>query len=96
VLLVLAIPDLPYGYYRFLRWVICAGSIYHAYLSYETEKKFWIILYAIIAILFNPIIPIYLDKNIWVVIDMIVAILILISFFFIKKIKEEKKSGAGA
>jgi len=32
-----------------------------------------------IAILFNPIIPVYLTKEIWVVIDFIIAIVFLIS-----------------
>jgi hypothetical protein len=39
----------------------------------------------VIAILFNPIAPVYLDKGTWVVIDLIVAALFLISIFKIKR-----------
>lgn len=80
IILLLAIPSIwPYGYYQFLRLAITAIAIFVAYLAYELEKKSWMWLMAVIAILFNPIIPFYLDKEIWVVIDIIVATIFLIS-----------------
>lgn len=44
-----------------------------------------------IAILFNPIIPVHLTKDIWVIIDLIVAILFLVSIFKIKPKRELPK-----
>lgn len=91
VLLIVAIPELPYGYYVFLRWVVCASSGFTAFVSSKLEKRFWMILYGLIAILFNPIVPIYLEKEIWVVIDIIIAIVIGISLFTVKRIKEDQE-----
>ena len=84
VMLLLAIPSIwPYGYFVILRWVV-AGSAYIAYLAYEANRTAWIWTMAIVAILFNPIFPVHLTKEIWIVIDLAVAIIFL-SFALIGK-----------
>jgi len=89
VMLLLTFFDWPYGYYNLLRIVIAGIAIYYAYYLYEIikERRFWFCSLVTIAILFNPIIPIYLyDKTIWGVIDTIIAI------FFIGLIIKFKKA----
>jgi len=78
-MLFLAIAKLPYGYYILLRWVVTISALFSAWVAYNSEDKFWPFLMGGIAILFNPIIPVYLTKEIWVVIDFIIAIVFLIS-----------------
>jgi len=80
IILVLTFFDMPSGYYTFLRFVITATAIYYAYYIYQQIKKmdFWFWTLVTIAILFNPIIPIYLyDKTIWQIIDGGVIIFII-------------------
>lgn len=85
IMLLLAIPPIwPYGYYTLLRWVVTANAIFLVWLAYNLKKNFWIFSMAIITISFNPIAPIYLKKEMWVIIDFIVAILFLVSIFKIK------------
>ena len=85
IFLLLAIPTFwPYGYYVLLRWIITASAIFLLWVAYDLKKTFWLFLMGIVAILFNPLIPIHLDKGTWVIIDFIVAILFLISIFKIK------------
>ncbi len=74
VLLFLAVANLPYGYYRFLRIVITLIAGVNAYNSYKKEKHILFIVFLGIAILFNPIIPIYLSKDIWIPIDVIAGL----------------------
>ena len=78
VLLLLAILPWPYGYYIFLRWVIFLVSGFLVYLTHILKKTFWVALFTLIVILFNPIVRIPLDREIWQVIDLIVAILFLV------------------
>ena len=79
ILLFIAIADLPSGYYTFLRIAVTFGAIGLIITEFEKGISFWLILYAIIAIVFNPIIPIYLyDKESWLVIDLIVGLLFLV------------------
>jgi hypothetical protein len=76
ILLILAVFSWPYGYYVFLRWVITAIAVYVAYaLSESDSSKLWI--FVGIAILFNPIVPIYGTKSFWIITDLISAGLFL-------------------
>ncbi len=86
-LLVYATARHQYSYYTFLRWYVFLSSIYFAYSSNEAKIKIWFVSFSIIALLFNPIIPIYLNKGIWSVIDVICAIIIFVSIFYLPKFK---------
>ena len=71
----------PYAYYQVLRWIVCAIAAYSAYLAYQSKKVGWTWIFGIIAVLFNPIIPIHLTREIWQPIDVIVAIIFFVSLF---------------
>jgi len=80
VLLLLGIPTgWPYAYYTLLRWAICILAAIVAYRFYETKSTSWTVVFAVIAVLFNPIAPIILTKGIWVIIDLITAVLFIVS-----------------
>jgi hypothetical protein len=86
ILLLLGIPSgWPYGYYIFLRWAISLLSVFIAYQAYKLERNLWIYIFAGMAILFNPIAPVYLDKSAWVLIDVVCAGMFLASTFATKK-----------
>ena len=73
-MLFLAIFQLPYGYYNLLRLVVTISSGISSFSAYENEKVGIAIIFAIICLLFNPIFPIYLDKSMWIPIDIIAGI----------------------
>lgn len=80
ILLILAIPPFwPYGYYVFLRWAIFISSIVIANGFYKSGLKAWVFIFGALAFLFNPIVPIYLNKSSWVAIDLVAAILFFLS-----------------
>ena len=93
ILLLIAIfPIEEYGYYILLRWIVCLTAIYIAYFSYEAEKIYWTWVMGIIALIFNPLIPFHLGKDIWIVVDLIAAIVFGINtFIFKRKNKREEK-----
>ncbi|MFZ4414662.1 MAG: DUF6804 family protein [Bacteroidales bacterium] len=85
-LLILALADLPIGYFTFLRIVVIIGAIGVIINEIENGLNIWVIIFGLIAILFNPIIPIYLnDKSVWMPIDIISSILFLIKSLTLKK-----------
>lgn len=62
--------SMPSGYYDILRIIIFAASIYLAITNYNNNENGWMIAFCIIALIFNPVIPLYLyDKFTWMVID---------------------------
>lgn len=74
----------PYGFFTLLRFVVFASSAYIAYMSYEEKKEKWIWIFGFLAVLFNPFIKIHLDREIWIVIDLIVGVFMIISLFALK------------
>lgn len=89
-LLLLALIDLPIGYYTFLRIVVTIGAGAVVITELENGINFWVIVFGLITILFNPLIPVYLgDKDVWMPIDIIVAILFGVKSFTTKSNKNE-------
>ena len=88
-LLLSAILPLPYGYYMFLRLVIFICSLILAYNFYKFNSQYWAVIFGLISLIFNPIIPIYLDKKMWISIDIISAGLFFFSLESIKKIDKK-------
>lgn len=87
-----ALVDLPYGYYQLLRFVVCGAGVFVAYIAF-TRKKIWAVwLFGFVALLFNPLIPIHLSKEIWQLIDFICAILFVVIVFVLKEPRELKGS----
>lgn len=77
---------LPIGYFTLLRFVVCAVSLYLAYKIYEENKEsLWIWAFGFVAVLFNPIIPIVLKRDVWESIDLATGIFFILSIFLLKK-----------
>lgn len=93
VLFIISIFDLPYGFYTFLRIVVCLFSIIFAFSYYclNNGLSFISITAIAIAILWNPLIPISLDKETWVYLDVIAIVIeILMSILSYKTIKKQQ------
>ncbi|MBW8015052.1 MAG: hypothetical protein FVQ82_02625 [Planctomycetes bacterium] len=84
-MLLLALADLPYGYYQLLRLVVCGVSVYIAVTAYSWQKMWGVWLFGFIALLFNPLIPIHLSREIWQPIDVVCAILFIVMMFVLEK-----------
>lgn len=65
------LPGLPYGYFTLLRLAVCCVCIYSAVWQFEEAKAWlgWICI--LMALLFNPIFKIHLNRDIWVVVDVL-------------------------
>jgi hypothetical protein len=88
-LMFLAIFDLPYTYYEFLRPAVFIGSILLIFLILQQNSKLslLIMLISIIALLFNPIIPIYSNRGFWLPMNVVSgSIFSYVSLYFGKKV----------
>ena len=86
----MALADLPIGYYTLLRIVVTIGAVAVVAAEFESGMSFWVVAFGLVAIIFNPLIPIYLgDKDAWMPIDIITAILFGIKSFTLKSNKNE-------
>lgn len=69
----------PYGFYIFLRIAVCAFAIILSWMEYSDRQEIssLSILLGLMAALYNPFLPIYLTREIWMPIN-ILSIVILI------------------
>jgi hypothetical protein len=89
MLLVALYPGNPYGYYVILRIVCCACFAYLAFRLSSFRQDGWVWIFAVLAIIYNPIFRIGLSRNIWTAVN-IASIAVNIFSFFMIKIKGEK------
>jgi hypothetical protein len=81
-LLLLALLSFPYGYYTFLRLAVTLSAGLLAYWSWSRQQPLWAIAFAAVALLFNPLFPVYLDRSTWGPIDVAVAALYIAHWLF--------------
>jgi hypothetical protein len=90
-LLFLAVLNLPLVYYSFLRMIIFFGAL--LMIICKQNQFYWGVAFLSIAILFNPLIPIYLYiKDYWLPIDIITGFVFLLHFNSKSKKKVSKQS----
>ena len=87
VLLVIAVARLPYGYYTFTRIVVCGAAILIAVIGLKDRSVFpvWSIPMAVIAVLFNPLLPIHLVRATWFYLDLGAAIVFVAHLLMIRR-----------
>ena len=88
-MLFLALTRMPYEYYQILRWVVCGVSAYTAFLASEMALNGWMWLFIVIAIMFNPIVPVHMTRDAWAWIDATVALLIIVSIWKVRPLDEK-------
>lgn len=64
-LMLIALLKLPYGYYQFLRVVVCLVGIIAAVRFYGVGQVPFAIASALTAIIFNPVAPLHFDRETW-------------------------------
>lgn len=77
IALLACLLDMPYGYYQLVRFV---GMVFFGSLAYnhlEDENKGWFVFWLASAILINPIFKISLGREIWNVVDVTWAVVLV-------------------
>lgn len=88
-MLLIGAAPLPYGYYMLLRIVATGIFVWAAFVTYERKNDVLPWVFALLAILFNPIIKIHLPKELWAVIDVSAGVFLLVCKSSIQERKSE-------
>jgi hypothetical protein len=80
-MLLICLAPMPYGYYELVRFVAMAGFGILAYISIKEKKDITGLIYISLALLFQPFHKIALGREIWQVVDVLVAIFLMVSLF---------------
>ena len=76
-ILFISVADLPYFFYTVMRIVVPMLSVIYLIIAFLYTNGFKLMhipnIFAVI--MWNPILPIYMDKEAWIIVDSIVGIL---------------------
>lgn len=86
LMLSLSFLHLPYGYYTLLKITVTGCAGYLAFLEYKRKEdlSLFLVLLISLAVLFNPVIPVYFSKNLWAGLD-IFAILVFGAYAMVSR-----------
>jgi hypothetical protein len=82
ILIIAATTRQQYSYYTFIRWAVMISYIYFTYKTFKQQRMGLAIYFSLVALLFNPFIPFWFQKETWHLIDYIVATITLASIYF--------------
>ena len=88
-LFLLCLAPMPYGFYSLIRFVAMVAFAIYAYVYYEKKNNELAIAFLSLAILFQPLLPIYLGRILWNIIDVGVAIFLIVLY-----VKENKSQSS--
>jgi hypothetical protein len=75
----------PDSFYTLLRWICCAVFAYSAVTSFQMKRVLWLWIFGVLAVLFNPIFPLGLDRTQWIVADWFsIGAVVIAAFVFWK------------
>jgi uncharacterized protein DUF6804 len=75
----------PDNFCTMLRWVCCAVFVYSAVISLQMKRTLWLWIFAVLAIVFNPIFLLPLDRSSWIVADWFsIGAMVIAAFIFWK------------
>jgi hypothetical protein len=80
----------PYGIYTLLRIVITLSSAFIIYNNYKRTNNVnpTIVIFFTILIIFNPMFPIRLSKEMWLPIDLITAVIYFYHYIKFRKLND--------
>jgi hypothetical protein len=89
-MMLLALAPLPYGYYQLLRLVtfVAGGIIAAAFWRRGSEG--WAVCFAVLALLFNPLIRVYLEREVWMIANLVAAAVFVCGLGAARRISETK------
>jgi len=85
LLLVAAFASLPYGYYQFLRIAVCGAAGLCAFHSWQARGAWMSTALGLVAILYNPVFRIHLERSDWQIINLATISIFLLAWFIAKR-----------
>ena len=83
-LLLICLFHMPYGYYQLVRFIAVVGFAILAYYEYERKSIPLVIVFVGLMVLFQPLATIPLGRQVWNVVDVVLAVGLVVTVFVTK------------
>lgn len=89
-----AVARHPYTFYTLLRWICCAVFVYSAFTAHEKKRVAWTWIFAGLAVLYNSIFRVHLDRSTWATVNWFTvgAIVVAAVFFWPRALRNQSAS----
>ena len=88
VLFFVCLLEVPYGYFQLVRFIALVGFAILAYQANQQGRETEMIVYAGLALLFQPFFKIALGRQMWNIVDVVVGIALILSIFLKRKVSK--------
>ena len=78
-----------YGFFTLLRVVVSGTTAFLSWKAYATNQEGWVWVFGALAVTFNPILPLALGRDIWVLTDLLAIGILITSIFRFKVFKTD-------
>lgn len=76
-----------YAYYQLMNWVVVGAAIVTSVQAYKQNRTWIAWLFVLLAVVFNPVAPLYFSADVWRIADLVAATIFAISFAFVRSTK---------
>ena len=77
----MALADLPYGYYQFLRIVVTGCAAWIAIGLHKRNNLIGTLTFGAMAVIFNPIVKIHMERDVHAIFNVISAALLMVALW---------------
>lgn len=97
IMLLIALFDVPYGYYVLLRLIVMMSAVYISYHLFKNKYSVpeympWLFLF--MAILYNPIVQVPFDRMVWMIVNIGSLIFYIRIYRLVKPLRNSALSGS--
>jgi hypothetical protein len=85
--LVAPVGELPYAYFQFMNWITTLAAMLWASAAFEKKLLAPVLIFGLLAVVFNPLSPMYFSIFTWYVLDAVAILAFMIALVAPKKIK---------
>jgi hypothetical protein len=89
---ILAVLEMPYGYYQFLRLIVTGYAAYVSYVYFRRGPSHWGWAFGTVALLYNPLFLVTMSKEFHTLVNFIVAGLVVFEFYRLRDIEQPSVS----
>lgn len=79
ILLFVCLADMPYDYYQFVRFIAFICFVFFAHDAKQNNGLKEMVIYGVLALLFQPFIKIALGRQLWNIIDIVIGVGLILS-----------------
>ena len=84
--------NLPEAFYSYLKVIVTCVALL-TMMNHIGKNRFFVVAFGLVAVVFNPIYPVYLyDRSVWVLLDIITALLFLYEAYLIPDVDSSVSS----